>query len=342
MSRSTLTTGAIVMLALGSALFQPVAQAQSQPQHSVQALFNRIPKTPATTQDADKMVNANQQIPAITALKADLDVHAAAVEKIYGAADAKVRARMGGNPSPEQAMQGINRAGAVAGIDMARMQNDKAYAQEMQAKMKAMPPQELMAMSMAMQQGMGMRGSVAVYDPPVVKAAAEAGLALIQPEQQATRTATYQRRWADVDKKVAAVNEKFAAKYPKMQLNCDGEGAGRAECVAERARYAAAMTPLLLARDAEVLQVEATALEAERTALAAQVRTADQHLLAAQYGAASQELGNPAHIVFLDQHIVNEIQVLATKFEAVVKRAAFETHCGQKFHSNGGDCYQRQ
>jgi hypothetical protein len=177
---------------------------------------------------------------------------------------------------------------------------------------------------------MGMRGSVAVYDPPAVKAAAEAGQALMQPEQQAARMAAQQRRWAEAGKKVAAVNEKFAARFPKMQLSCDGEGGGRPECQAERARYAAAMMPLLLARDAEVLQVEGAALEEERAALAAQVRSADQHLLAAQYGAASQELGNPTHIAFLDQIIVNDIKVLASKLEEVAKRAALVTRCGQK------------
>jgi len=341
MSTSALRTAAIAVLALGAALFQPAVQAQNQPQHSVQALFNRIPKTPATTQEADKMVNTAQQIPAITALKADLDAHAAAVEKIFGAADARGRARMGANPSPEQAMQGISRAGAVAGIDMARMQTDKAYAAEMQAKMKAMSPQELMAMSMAMQQGMGMRGSVAYYDPPAVKAAAEMGQALVNPEQQAARTATYQRRWTEVEKNVAAVNEKFAARSPKLR-GCDGEGGGSPECVAERARYVAAMMPLLLARDAEVLRVEAAALEEERAALAVQVRSADQHLLAAQYGAASQELGNPTHIAMLDGTIINDIRVLATKFEEVVKRAALVTHCGQKVLGSAAPCYSGQ
>jgi hypothetical protein len=341
MSTSTLKTGAIVVLALGAALFQPAAEAQTQPQ-SVLSLFNRIPKTPTSLQDADKLVNASQQIPALVALKADLDAHAGTVEKIVGTADAKIRARVGGGASPEQAMQGVNRAGAVAGIDMARMQTDKAYAQEMQARMKAMSPQELMAMSMAMQQGMGGRGSVAVYDPPAVKAAAEAGHALMNSEQQAARTAGDQRRRADVEMKVAAVSAKFAAQYPKMRMSCDGEGAGSPECQAERARYAAAMMPLLLARDAEVLRVEAAALEEERTTLAAQVRSADQHLLAAQYGAVSQELGNPSHILYLDQTILNDIKVLATRLEEVAKRAAFVTHCGAKFLGHAASCYSGQ
>jgi len=127
-----------------------------------------------------------------------------------------------------------------------------------------------------------------------------------------------------------------------MLLSCDGEGGGRAECQAERARYVAAMMPLLQARDAEVLQVEAAALEEERTALAAEVRSADQHLLAAQYGAASQELGNPTHIAMLDGYIINDIRVLATRFEEVVKRAAFVTHCGAKVLASASSCYAAQ
>lgn len=156
------------------------------------------------------------------------------------------------------------------------------------------------------------------------------------------RAATYQKRWGAVAKTVAAVNETFAARYPRMLLSCDGEGGGRAECQAERARFNAAMMPLLLARDAEVLQLEAAALEEERTALAAQVRSADQHLLAAQYGAASQELGNPTHIAMLDGYIINDIQVFATKFEEVVKRAAIVSRCGTQFLASASGCCAAQ
>lgn len=339
MSTSTLKSGVIIVLSLGAALLQPAALAQAPPQ-TVHSLFTRLPKMPASLQEADKMVNGSQQIPALSALKADLDAHTDAVANIAGTADAKIRARMGGNVTAEQTMQGVNRAGAVAGIDMARMQTDKAYAQEMQAKMKAMSPQELMAMSAAMQQGMSLRGSVAVVDPPAVKAAADAGAVFMDPAQLAARSATYQRRWSEVDKKVAAIKDKYAAKFPRMQLSCDGEGGGRAECVAERARYEGAMMPLLLARDADVLRVEAAALEEERTALADEVRKAEPHLQAAQYGAASQELGNPHKIAALDR--ASDIKALAAKFEDVVKRAALVTHCGQKFLASASACYGGQ
>jgi hypothetical protein len=324
----TLRIGAIVS-ALGAIMCAPAALAAEPPQSLLQ-MFNRIPKTPTTTQEAEKMVNANRQVPAIVSLKADLDAHETAVQSIVAAADAKIRARMGG-ASPEQAAQGAAKAAAVAGIDMARMQTDKAYANEVQARMKAMSPQELMAMSAAMTQGMGMRGSVAVYDPPAVKAAAEAGQALMLPEQQAARMAAYQRRWSEVDRKVAAVNAKYAARYPKMQLSCDGEGGGRPECVAEQARYVAAMRPLRIAHDSQVLQLEVAALDEERVAIAAQVRSAEQHLLAAQYGALSQELGNPTQILVLDQTTANDIKALAIRFEEVVKRSAAATGCGARF-----------
>lgn len=77
-------------------------------------------------------------------------------------------------------------------------------------------------------------------------------------------------------------------------------------------------------------------------ALAAQVRTADQHLTAAQYGAASQELGNPSNTLFLDQHITNEIKTLAARFEDVARRAALVTHCGPKFLTNSDNRYEEQ
>jgi hypothetical protein len=85
--------------------------------------------------------------------------------------------------------------------------------------------------------------------------------------------------------------------------------------------------------------VEAAALEEERMALAAQVRSADQHLLAAQYGAVAQELGNPTHIAMLDRLVVNDIEVLANKLEDIAKRAAFVTHSGQKVLSSPSSCY---
>lgn len=323
----------VVALALGLGLAGAALAADAPPQSLLQ-IFGRLPKAPATLQDADRMVDARLQIAAIATIRADLDAHDAAVERIFAAADAKIRARMGGAANPEQAGAKI---AAVAGIDIARMQTDKAYAAEVQARMRSMSPQEMMAMSAALSQGMGMRATVAVYDPPAVKAAADAGQALMLPDQVAARTAAYQRRWSEAERKVTAIRAKYQARFPRMQLICDGEGGGRPECVAERARYINAMMPLLQARDAEVLQVEAAALDEERNALAAQLRTADTHLLNAQYGALSQELGNPTHIMYLDQIYSGDVKALANRLDEVVKRAAVAARCGPKL-ATGSAC----
>jgi hypothetical protein len=67
-----------------------------------------------------------------------------------------------------------------------------------------------------------------------------------------------------------------------------------------------------------------------------------QQMQAAMYGAASQELGNPTHIAVLDRSIANDIQVLATRLEEIVKRAALVTHCGLKVLANPGSCHSNQ
>lgn len=336
MSVSTLKISAIVV-AMGATLFTHAVVAEPQQPASLLLLFNAVPKSPATIQDANTLVDWNSRtIPAITAIKTGLEAHDAAVQEIIGASQARIQTRMGGASTPEQANARLEKGAAAAGIDVARMQTDKAYAKEMQAKMKAMSPQELMAMSTAMMRGMGMRASVAVYDPPAVKAAAEAGEALSLPDQLSARTAAYQRRWSNVERMVAAIEAKFAAMMPKNP-GCDGEGAGSRECVAARNRYIAAMMPLLNAREAEILTVETAALDEERAAVAEDVRKADQLLVAARYGVTSQELGNPVHIMALDQQTVGQIGALAAKFEEIVTRRAIVAHCGQKIL---GNCWQ--
>ncbi len=323
MSRLTLMAGTAV-LALAAAWCQPAEAAEAQPSSLLQ-IFNRLPKTPLTPQEAGRLVDASQRVPAVAAMKADLVAHAEAVGRLTRAADAKIQARLGGPASPDQAL----RAASAVGIDAARMQSDPAYAAEVQARMKAMSPNEMMAMAAALQQGMGMRATVAVVDPPAVKAAADAGQDLMLPEQLTARLAAHQARWTEADRKVAAIQAKYAAKFPRRQLVCDGEGGGRPECVAEEARVKAALMPLLRARDAELLQVEAAALEEERKALAAQVRSGEAQLVAAQYGATAQEPGNPVRIASLDSTLVGEITQLAERYESVVRRAALAARCSE-------------
>jgi hypothetical protein len=278
-----------------------------------------------------------QKIPAVEALKADLKAHGDTVEKIVGDAEAKIRERVGA--TPENMAKGV----AATGIDVERMQKDPAYAKEMQAKMKAMSPAELMAMAGAMQKGMtagvGPSGRVAVYDPPAVQEAAAAGRRLT--DEAATWTTATKRRWAAVARKVATIEEKYAVlrgKLPPRPACGDGEGGGGPECKAASDRYDAAfpqLVKLLVARDAEILAVETPALEEQRAAVAEEARTADQHLQAAQYGALSQEMANPTTIGSLDSAALSRITELANKFEDIVTRATFTVRCGNNAKTSG-------
>jgi hypothetical protein len=327
-SASTVRIGTIAM-AIGAALIGHVAVAAAQQPTPLPQLFNRIPKAPATSQEADKLVDWNSRsVAGIAALEGDLNAHDAAAAKIVEAANARINARVGIPTTAEQYAKG----GAAAGIDMDRMQKDPAYAKEMQVKMKAMSPSELMAMATAMRQGMGMRATVAVYDPPDVKAAAEAGRALQNPGMRPAFTVASERRWADVAKRVAAIDAKFAPQFLKRPM-CDGEGGGGPVCKAAEARWLAALpqqTQLMFTHDAEVLQVELAALGQERAALAEEVRTTDQHMLASQYGAASQEPGNPINILTLDAAATSHIGAMAKRFADIVMRHGEIAHCGQK------------
>ncbi len=363
MSASTLKVGTVA-LAMGVALFGHgvVAADQQRPQAaaalpqpaSLAQLLGRIPVLPTTLLEADRLVNENQQLPTLVALEAGLAAHQAAMEAILATSEEKISGRAGLRPTPAQTMQGAEAAGAALGIDMARMQTDKAYAKQMQAKMKTMSPSELMAAAMGMQQAMNTgRTGEAVYDSPAVKAAAEAGQALLVPGSTAAAEAASERRWADVATKVAAIEAKHAAaiaKYPPL-VRCDGEGGGGERCHAALARYLAAvpqMMQLVYARDAEVLKVEAAAFAEERAVVTLDIRRADDLLRAAEYGATAQEVGSPVHIGMLDAHAVDLIGALARRFEKIVTGAAFATHCGPKYLGDAAhpwgtrDCYVRK
>jgi hypothetical protein len=96
--------------------------------------------------------------------------------------------------------------------------------------------------------------------------------------------------------------------------------------------------PLLRAHDAEVLALQTAVFEEERAAVAADVRKADGLLVAADYGATSQELGNPLPIGMLDAAAASQILALAATFEEIVKTGALVAHCGQKVLFN--TCFQ--
>ena len=89
MCRLTLAAGTAV-LALAAAWCQPVEAAEAQPQSLLQ-IFNRLPKTPLTPQEAGQLVDASQRVPAVASMKADLATHAEAVGRLTRAAGAGPR-----------------------------------------------------------------------------------------------------------------------------------------------------------------------------------------------------------------------------------------------------------
>ncbi|HTP73516.1 MAG TPA: hypothetical protein VML58_14955 [Burkholderiaceae bacterium] len=80
-----------------------------------------------------------------------------------------------------QQQAGLAEGMASVGIDMQRMQSDPAYAKEVQARMRAMPPDQIMAMSKAMSQPMNQNpnrhneAQAMADEAAPIKAGAEAG-----------------------------------------------------------------------------------------------------------------------------------------------------------------------
>jgi hypothetical protein len=298
---------------------------------SVQQLYDALPQLPPTAPEAAKWVDKRGTIihPALLAVRADIEAHKRAGESVLKANAVSSTAR--GAAMTEDLAKGM----ADVGIDMARMQSDPAYAQQVQARMRQMSPAELMAMSQTMNRPLTQDRRVTneaqamVSDSDAAKAAAEAGEAY--GNTQLTRLEAHQARWAESERAVQSLNARpitVAAKKPSMEYDNIGCDAG---CVAQWETYAGQMLPLLVARDTEVLVARRAVFDRERADLAAQVKKANGHLIATQYnGAASRSETNRARIVGYDTQVVGDIELLVNKMEEIVKLAAIRTNCGKQ------------
>jgi hypothetical protein len=331
MTPSALRTGAL-MIAMAAA-----ASGQTK---SVLELFNSIPKPPATPQEADKWLDADQIASlGLAALNAELKTHVETVMTNATNAEDKLTASITGATTPEESVKRAQQSAATmakaAGIDMARIQRDPAYAKEVEARMKNLSQQEKMAMANAIM-GAGAAGGMArgrpvvMADPPAITEAAEMGATYNLPKQRDARRAAQQKRWAEVEKKIEAVRaQPLTVSVKKPSTPADSIGC-EATCGAQWDRYADAMLPKIIARETEILRIKAAAIEEQRAALAADVRTADKHFLASKYGLAAQQPGYAGTIALYDGSIVGEMQVLITRIEETVKPAAFWSYCGQQ------------
>jgi len=297
---------------------------------SVAALLARVPDLPATAEEAARWVDKNGVLvhPGLLALRKDIEAHQQAIGQIQKSAAVRQQAQSA------IATEDLGKGMADVGIDMARMQSDPAYAKEVQDRMRKMSPQELMVMSQKMSQPLnqGKRyqnaAKAMVDDAPAVIAAAEAGEAY--SGAQVTRLNTHLAAWQEADEAVSRVLKKpLAGSLAKPAMEWENIGCD-AGCQAQWDAYAAKMLPLMIARDTEILRIRRAALQRQRVAVTEEIKTADKHLAASQFGALSQSQVNQMKIVAYDGAAIGEISHLIDHIGDSVKSAAATTQCGKQ------------
>ena len=297
---------------------------------SIATLFQRVPDLPATAEEAATWVDKTGRLvhPGLLALKADIAAHQRAMEQV------QLATAQDGVAQGQVVADNMNQGLASVGIDMARMQRDPAYAKEVQDRMRQMSPQELMEMSQKMNAPLNAdprftnQAQAMVDDTPVVRAAAEAGRAYT--EGQPARLQAHQKLWREADEAAARLRRKplqVAVAKPRMEWENIGCDAG---CRAAWDAYATAMLPLMIARDTEALRVHRATLQRHRAAVADGLKTADRHLLASQYGAASRSQAHRGWIAGYDGAALGEISFLIERITDSVKAAAVVAHCGKQ------------
>jgi hypothetical protein len=307
--------------------FAGMSQAAATPS-SVLSLYERIPDPPATAQEAAaKWIDKTGSL---IALKADLEAHEKALEELAKPAAAQA-VKQG-----EYQMESLGKGMADVGIDMARMQSDPAYREQVQARMQKMSPAELIAMSQQMNKPMQQDKRIVNQakamndDPEAVREAAEIGYAY--SSKQIDRIQAFQSRWKQMeDGEVKQITStplpKVGQKKPAMEydnIGCDNS------CQAQWDAYAAKVLPLMIARDNEILKIRRAALLRERAAIAADIRTADGHLVATRYGAASRSQVNQSRIRSYDAAALGAIMQIVYQIEDSARSAAVVTHCGDQ------------
>jgi hypothetical protein len=294
-------------------------------------LLGRLPEAPATAEEAARWVDKSGalQHPGLISLKAEVEAHRRATRSILQAA---VPAQQS-----QAAMQQADIAKGMAnvGIDMQRMQSDPAYAQAVQARMKSMTPEQLMAMSRAMAQPMNQNSNQRnaakdmADDAPAVKAAADAGFEY--SNQQVARIQAHHARWqateAEVKRQLFSTPLKVDVAKPRMEF--DNPGCDKA-CQGAWESYAAKMVPLMIARDTEALKLRRDALHKERQALAPTLAQADKAIKAAQYGEKALSHAHTQRIVGYDEGLIGEIGLMISKTEEIARTASRSVHCGKQ------------
>lgn len=304
--------------------------AHAQPTTSVMALLDALPELPLGAPDATTWVSKDGRLmhPPLLILETALSAHRQAVDQI-ALANAHAQQQQG-----EVTTQGLMQGMADLGIDIQRLQTDPAYQREIQEKLRRMTPEQQMAFAQRMNAPMNRdprrvnEAQAMANDAPAALAAAEAGQAYVQA--QPSRAVAQHALWLQTEEQVKAVLAKrltVAAPKPKMEWDHIGCDKG---CHAAWDAYAAQMLPLMIARDTEILRIRRAALAKHRAMVLAELKTADQHLVATRYGLGSTSHLNQRSIVGYDAAALAEIEALIIRTQEIVKSAAVTTHCGKQ------------
>jgi hypothetical protein len=286
-------------------------------QKSLVDLLSRVPEVPATAEDAAKWFDKEGHLvhPGILALKADLEA-----SKKVGEASST---RDGAN-AQALAVRGMENVG----IDVARMQKDPAYAKEMQDKIKKMSPAEQMAFVQKMTQPQRQASlenvKAMASETPAVDAAVDAAKGWNETMQARVKVQIAER--SETDKAVQRVAYKpLGIAKPKMEF--DSPGCDKS-CDAHWRAYGEKLWPVVLDREADILQIRRTALQRDRSGLARLMQDGDRLLAPTQYGAGAKSQVNRSWVTGYHQSLLGEIDQLIEQTQTAAKRAADVANAG--------------
>jgi hypothetical protein len=204
-------------------------------------------------------------------------------------------------------------AGNAAGIDMARMASDPAYAESVQARMAAMSPQEQMAMAMQLNNafsGAALQDAQAMARDPQAVIDAESDFTGNQPALHSAN------ELAGVTARIAAIRDSVSAREQSLvqtlRWRCsDGEGGcpTPADAAADQAMARQAHAEVIGYYDAGLAQI-GKEIAAFRRTRGAYVQRADQQLAATHYGADAVSQARKQSLALYQSSVLDESQQL--------------------------------
>ena len=160
----------------------------------------------------------------------------------------------------------------------------------------------------------------------LVRAAAEAGEAYARAA--ASRVLAHQAAWQANEADVERLGQQPLRAAP-TRPSPEWENIGcNPDCRARWQAYAAQMLPLLIERDTQILRLRAQALQRQRAAVATELKLAEQHLQATQYGQLSASTVHQNRLIGYDAAAVGEVLLLIDRTVDTAARAAVVSHCG--------------